>query len=104
MRKALSIITAEHQALAAVLRSILLLIAQERRRDAPPAFAAYRAMLFYIDEFPEQRHHRKESSLLFPKLPQNGRALHAHAGSHSADTLRSSASIQPASGFSCCSR
>jgi hemerythrin-like domain-containing protein len=68
MRKALSIITAEHQALAAVLRSILLLIAQERRRDAPPAFAAYRSMLFYIDEFPEQRHHRKESSLLFPKL------------------------------------
>jgi hemerythrin-like domain-containing protein len=25
-------------------------------------------MLFYVDEFPEQRHHRKESDLLFPKL------------------------------------
>jgi len=25
-------------------------------------------MLFYLDEFPEQRHHRKESELLFPKL------------------------------------
>ncbi len=25
-------------------------------------------MLFYVDEFPEKRHHRKESELLFPKL------------------------------------
>jgi hemerythrin-like domain-containing protein len=27
-----------------------------------------RAMLFYIDEFPERLHHPKESDLLFPKL------------------------------------
>ena len=27
-----------------------------------------RAMLFYIDEFPERLHHPKESNLLFPKL------------------------------------
>jgi hemerythrin-like domain-containing protein len=27
-----------------------------------------RAMLFYIDEFPERRHHVKESDLLFPLL------------------------------------
>jgi hemerythrin-like domain-containing protein len=27
-----------------------------------------RAMLFYVDEFPEQLHHTKESELLFPKL------------------------------------
>jgi hemerythrin-like domain-containing protein len=27
-----------------------------------------RAMLFYIDEFPERRHHPKESDLLFPKV------------------------------------
>ena len=25
-------------------------------------------MLFYVDEFPEKRHHRKETELLFPKL------------------------------------
>jgi hemerythrin-like domain-containing protein len=25
-------------------------------------------MLFYVDEFPEKRHHRKESELLFPRL------------------------------------
>lgn len=33
-----------------------------------PDFAVLRAMLFYIDEFPERSHHRKESDLLFPKL------------------------------------
>jgi hemerythrin-like domain-containing protein len=27
-----------------------------------------RAMLFYIDEFPEQKHHPKESKLLFPHV------------------------------------
>ena len=62
------IIREEHAALAAMLRSILLLLEQHRRQATPPDFAALRAMLFYVDEFPEQRHHRKESELLFPKL------------------------------------
>jgi hemerythrin-like domain-containing protein len=64
----LRIIRDEHAALAAMLRSILLLLAQQRRAGTQPDFAALRAMLFYVDEFPEQRHHRKESELLFPKL------------------------------------
>ena len=62
------IIREEHAALAAMLRSILLLLEQHRRQATAPDFAALRAMLFYVDEFPEQRHHRKESELLFPKL------------------------------------
>ncbi|MEJ8849165.1 hemerythrin domain-containing protein [Variovorax rhizosphaerae] len=62
------IIRAERAALAAMLRSILMQLAQHRRSGAPPDFAALRAMLFYIDEFPEKRHHRKESERLFPKL------------------------------------
>jgi hemerythrin-like domain-containing protein len=62
------IIRDEHAALAAMLRSILLLLAQHRRDGTVPDFAALRAMLFYVDEFPEKRHHRKESDLLFPKL------------------------------------
>ena len=64
----LRIIREEHMALAAMLRSILLLLEQHRRQATQPDFAALRAMLFYVDEFPEQRHHRKESELLFPKL------------------------------------
>jgi hemerythrin-like domain-containing protein len=64
----LTIIHEEHGALAAVLRSIPMLLAQHRRQGSLPDFAALRAMLFYVDEFPEKRHHRKESQLLFPKL------------------------------------
>ena len=68
MHLATRIIREEHVALAAMLRSILLLIDEQRRRATAPDFMALRAMLFYVDEFPEQRHHRKESELLFPKL------------------------------------
>lgn len=62
------IIREEHMALSAMLRSIVLLLEQHRREATQPDFAALRAMLFYVDEFPEQRHHRKETELLFPKL------------------------------------
>lgn len=67
-RDTLRIIRAEHDALGAVLRSIPPLLARYRRAGRMPDFDALRAMLFYIDEFPERRHHRKESQLLFPKL------------------------------------
>ena len=65
---ALRVIHDEHAALSAMMRSILLLLSQHRRQGTLPDFAALRAMLYYMDEFPEQRHHRKESELLFPKL------------------------------------
>jgi hemerythrin-like domain-containing protein len=62
------IILGEHAALAAVLRSMLMLFRQGPG-DAPERFFdVMRAMLFYIDEFPERRHHPRESDLLFPKL------------------------------------
>ncbi|MDI4634870.1 hemerythrin domain-containing protein [Pelomonas sp. V22] len=64
----LRVIRDEHRALAAMLRSIPLLLAEHRRHDRLPDFAALRAMLFYVDEFPERLHHPKESELLFPKL------------------------------------
>ena len=64
----LQIIRAEHAALSAMLRSIPLLLARHRQHGSLPDFGALRAMLFYLDEFPEKRHHRKESMLLFPKL------------------------------------
>jgi hemerythrin-like domain-containing protein len=65
---ALTILRDEHHALAAMLRSIPLLLAQARRDGVAPDFTALRAMLFYIDEFPERHHHRLESELLFPRL------------------------------------
>lgn len=64
----LTIINDEHRALAAMLRSLPLLLDQARREGKLPNFALLRAMLFYIDEFPERLHHTKETELLFPKL------------------------------------
>ena len=65
---ALRIIHDEHAALAAMLRSIPLLLSHHRRQGTLPDFEVLRAMLFYMDEFPEKRHHMKESALLFPKI------------------------------------
>lgn len=64
----LQIIRDEHAALAAVLRSLLMMM-ERGPGDAPEQFFdVLRAMLFYIDEFPERLHHPKESDLLFPRL------------------------------------
>ena len=65
---ALDVIHDEHQALAAMLRSMSLMVAQCHRKGELPDFAVLRAMLFYVDEFPERQHHPKESQLLFPRV------------------------------------
>jgi hemerythrin-like domain-containing protein len=65
---AYAIIVDEHTALAAMLRSLLLLLDQAQRSGKAPPFDVLRAMVFYIDEFPERLHHTKETELLFPKL------------------------------------
>ena len=65
---AIAIIRDEHLALAAMLRSMLMLLDKSRKDRTPPPFDVLRAMLFYIDEFPEKHHHPKESDLLFPRV------------------------------------
>jgi hemerythrin-like domain-containing protein len=65
---ALRVITDEHQALSAMLTSLSLLVAKSRRDGKLPPFDVLRAMLFYIDEFPERLHHPKETTLLFPRV------------------------------------
>jgi len=58
----------EHRALASVLSSILLLLDATAATDVSPDFTLLRAMLFYVDEFPERLHHPKETELLFAAL------------------------------------
>jgi hemerythrin-like domain-containing protein len=77
MHATLQIIRSEHQALTAMLRSIRLLLAEHRRSNTLPDFGVLRAMLFYVDEFPERMHHTKESDLLFPMLRGKGREADA---------------------------
>ena len=82
----------EHASLAAVLHSLRLML-DRGPGDQPAAFFdVMRAMLFYIDEFPERQHHPKESQWLFPKVaersPQAAEAIaqleRDHAGGEAA--------------------
>ena len=63
------IILDEHAALSAMLKSLVMMLDRGPGDVQPEAFFdVLRAMLFYIDEFPERQHHPKESNLLFPKV------------------------------------
>jgi hemerythrin-like domain-containing protein len=62
----LQIIRDEHASLGAMLKSMRMLIKQGPGESPQRFFDCLRAMLFYIDEFPEKLHHTKESTFLFP--------------------------------------
>jgi hemerythrin-like domain-containing protein len=65
---ALQTIRDEHNALAAMVRSLGMLVDRGPLGEPERFFEVVRAMLFYIDEFPERLHHPKESHHLFPKV------------------------------------
>ena len=70
--ESLRVIREEHSTLAAMLQSLMQLVrrgpAADGQDDSARFFDVLRAMLFYIDEFPEKHHHPKESDLLFPRV------------------------------------
>jgi hemerythrin-like domain-containing protein len=65
---ALQTIRDEHASLAAMLQSMRLMVQKGPSDERRKFFDVLRAMLFYIDEFPERQHHPKESNLLFRKI------------------------------------
>lgn len=70
--EALRVIRDEHATLAAMLQSLMQMVKRgpdpEGKDQHELYFDVLRAMLFYIDEFPEKMHHPKESDLLFPRV------------------------------------
>ena len=66
--RSLQIIRDEHASLAAMLQSMRMLVELGPHESRKNFFDVLRAMLFYIDEYPERLHHPKESNLLFPKV------------------------------------
>jgi hemerythrin-like domain-containing protein len=64
----IKIIRDEHSSLATMLRSMQRMVERGPGEHPGAFFDVVRAMLFYIDEFPERLHHPKESNLLFPHL------------------------------------
>ena len=77
--RSLEIIRDEHSSLAAMLQSMRMLVDRGPGGDRQGFFDVLRAMLFYIDEFPERLHHPKESELLFPRVKK--------ASPHTADAI-----------------
>lgn len=68
VKSSIQIIHDEHTALASMLRSIGMMVDRGPGSKPQAYFDVMRAMLFYIDEFPERLHHPKETELLFPPV------------------------------------
>jgi len=68
MQTALATIRDEHRSISAVLHAMKDLARQAQEPGAKPAFPALRAMVRYMDEFPEKLHHPKEDEHLFARL------------------------------------
>lgn len=68
--ESIRIILDEHAALAAMLHSLRMMVKRGPGNEPGNFFDVLRAMLFYIDEFPERLHHTKETELLFPPVAQ----------------------------------
>lgn len=68
MDKAIRIIHDEHRSIAAVLSGLKSLAKTAQDPGVRPDFAVFRAMIYYIDAFPERMHHPKEDEHLFARL------------------------------------
>jgi hemerythrin-like domain-containing protein len=68
MRDSLQIIRAEHRSISAVLHALKQLANDAEDSAVEPRFEVFRAMLYYIDQFPERLHHPKEDQYLFALL------------------------------------
>jgi len=68
MNKAITILKDEHRSLSAVLSGLKDLARMAQEATERPDFRVFRAMLRYIDEYPERQHHPKEDRYLFARL------------------------------------
>ena len=68
MHKAIRILRDEHRSIAAVLHGLQELAHLSQEASVRPEFSVFRAMIYYIDTFPERLHHPKEDTVLFPRV------------------------------------
>ncbi len=71
--KAIQIICDEHRVISAVLHGLKYLAREAMDASVKPDFTVFRAMIHYIDEFPERLHHPKEDQHLFARLAARSR-------------------------------
>ncbi len=70
MRKSIAILRHEHRSIGAVLQGLQRLTREAQEATARPSFEALRAMIYYIEAFPEREHHPKEDTQLFARLAE----------------------------------
>lgn len=92
--RVLKIVHEEHQALGAMLQTLRILGSRLRADARAEDFELVRAILFYIDEFPEKRHHANESNVLFPRLRERSPQVAAVLDSLDEEHARSRASVR----------
>ena len=68
--EALRIMIDEHQSLAAILHAIRMMLRDIGSGTLQPDMGLLRAMVHYLDAYPEKRHHPKEDQFLFALLRQ----------------------------------
>ena len=88
------IIHDEHAALAAMLQSLRMMVQRGPGTAPEQFFEVLRAMLFYIDEFPERLHHTKETELLFPPLLRRAPQLREVVDRLNRDHARGEANVR----------
>jgi hemerythrin-like domain-containing protein len=65
---AIDVIRREHASLSAVMHGLLHFARCVRDNRPVPDYKVFRAMLYYVDVFPERFHHPKEDRYLFARL------------------------------------
>lgn len=68
MQKAIGVIYDEHRSLSMVLSGMNSFAQMTCDCELRPDFAVFRAMIYYVDAFPECMHHPKEDMHLFARL------------------------------------
>lgn len=68
MKESIRIIQDEHRSITAVLHALRHITRIAEDVAIQPDFRAFRAMVRYIDEYPERLHHPKEDKYLFARL------------------------------------
>jgi len=67
-RNAVRHILDEHEQLSTVIHGMLYFVRLIDKGEKAPGLMVFRAMLYYIREYPEQVHHPKEDQYLFARL------------------------------------
>lgn len=98
-QKALTTLRSEHRSLAAVFHGLIHAWRDARAAGQPPDLQLIRAMVYYVEQFPQRLHHPKEERYLFRLVQARTRELDdvlAELRAQHVDGDRSFAALQQA--------